>query len=810
MLVQRGRFDSPFFRSKFRVPAVPDHVVHRARLVDLLDDLAAYPVTAIVAPAGAGKTTLAADWVRHSGRPSAWLALDDTDRDPAQFWSAVVLAVDELAEAPGSVLVIDDVHRVDDQEAASRTALVEFVEHRPDWLHLLLLSRRRPPLPVDRLRANGALADIGFDALRFSDDEALAMLSGLCPDTAADELPPVADWAGGWAAALQLAALAVRSRRAALPESDRLVDSYVWHEVLRAERVELVSMLLSTAVVDRMNFGLAEALTARPDTGDLLLEAEERGLFVTSLDPGGWFELHGLVREMLLIELQRRWPERLREQHRRAARWFESSGDGATALEHWLTAGEPAEALRLLSAIAVSLVDGGRTASAERVLQRIPPEVSGADGAAQVRDAWCRLVVDAPDAADALAAVSAGADDEGRIGVLRALRAYTTCDWSTAVALGRSGSMADPIGRFGWSIVAHAIAASEGWSDTDPLVEEARAAVAGHSDRRLAHDTARAVGLALAGHPLDAVRVAAGVRPVVEAAEMATLRSVLDLAEALAARELGDRDGAETALRGLASAPCHPNMYVDVLAGLELAEALLADGDVAGAEALLAEVEQLGRYPARVARTGVLVALARQDLPAAERWAERVDDPFWGPISAARVSLAADRADDAAEAAHRAEARCVRHVVVRELVLARALVDVDRDAALKAVAGAAETAAEHGLLQMVASEGPVVLELVELTAWRVPDAWTARLRRALVPEVARPASAPQLVEELTDRERDVLRLLPSRLTLREVAGELFVSPNTLKFHLRIIYRKLGVNSRAEAVEKARELRLLAR
>ena len=85
-----------------------------------------------------------------------------------------------------------------------------------------------------------------------------------------------------------------------------------------------------------------------------------------------------------------------------------------------------------------------------------------------------------------------------------------------------------------------------------------------------------------------------------------------------------------------------------------------------------------------------------------------------------------------------------------------------------------------------------------------------RLRRALPPELAGQVAAPGCVEELTSRERDVMRLLPSRLTLREIAAELFVSQNTLKFHLRVIYRKLGVNSRAEAVETARRLRLLAR
>src|SRR5690349_2988757 len=134
-----ARTASPFFRSKFRVPTVPDHFVPRERLIELLDDLADYAVTAIVAPAGAGKTALASDWVRRGRRPSAWLALDEADRDPAQLWTALVAALGpiapgiatvvgatdldevgrvladdlELVDAPPSVLVIDDVHLLD-------------------------------------------------------------------------------------------------------------------------------------------------------------------------------------------------------------------------------------------------------------------------------------------------------------------------------------------------------------------------------------------------------------------------------------------------------------------------------------------------------------------------------------------------------------------------------------------------------------------------------------------------------------------------------------------------------------------------
>ncbi|HET6694770.1 MAG TPA: hypothetical protein VFG97_10725, partial [Pedococcus sp.] len=540
-MVQRGRFDSPFFRSKFRVPTAPRHLVRRTRLIELLDDLAAYPVTAVVAPAGAGKTALAADWLRHCERPSAWLALDDSDSDPAQFCVALISAVEslapgvadrartavhgpggplgalrvmtddlELTEGEDAVLVIDDVHHIDDSEL-TRSTLVTFVEHKPDWLHLLLLSRRRPALAVDRLRASGQLADLGFDVLRFSEPEDIELLAGLCPDSAPEELTTVAAWSGGWAAALQLAALAVRSKRAAhlatgedQPASpggsDRLVDSYLWHEVLGAERAELVELLLSTAVVDRMNYGLAEALTGRADAGDLLLEAEERGLFVSGFDSGGWFEVHSLVREVLLAELERRSPDRLRAQHARAARWLESMGDGMPAIEHWLDAGEPAEALRLLAGMSMSGFDVAGADAVDRILARIPPEVWGADAASRVEFAWCRLLVDRAGFLEALAGVEGALADRGdaqhaaQVDVLRALSDWLTGDWQGCIDHARSGlerlgeeAPADPVGRFGWSLVTHGVALDERWGGSGGVVE-GRAVVAPEAYTGLPHE----------------------------------------------------------------------------------------------------------------------------------------------------------------------------------------------------------------------------------------------------------------------------------------------------------------------------------
>jgi LuxR family maltose regulon positive regulatory protein len=148
--------------------------------------------------------------------------------------------------------------------------------------------------------------------------------------------------------------------------------------------------------------------------------------------------------------------------------------------------------------------------------------------------------------------------------------------------------------------------------------------------------------------------------------------------------------------------------------------------------------------------------------------------------------------------------RCPRHEVILALTRSRA-VD-DHEEALKNAEAAIELAAPNGLVQTVASEGAEVLELIEQASWRAPPPWMDRLRRVALTHCGgsqRRVRGPDVA--LTERERDVLRFLPSRLTLREIASELYVSVNTLKFHLKVIYRKLGVTSRAEAAEVARRM-----
>ena len=851
---------SPLLRAKLRPPVVPEHHVRRPRLLRLLDEALSAPLTLVVAPAGVGKTVLVSSWAAESTLPTAWLSLDEADRDGRQLWSGVIAALETLQPRCGDaaltllrrpgplasvvrqllddlesgadssrVLVIDDLHLVDDDDAAASLAL--FLQHLPTWLHVVLLSRREPILPVDRLQGRGQLGEVHFAELRFSHSEACEMLTRLVPALSEDQIDATATHAAGWAAGLQLAALAARSNRAHLPveapgaAGDLLIDDYVWREVLAAEDMELVEALLDVSVADLIDPGLARALTGREDADSLLARAEARGLFVARLGPEGWFAVHSLVRSALLAELRRRSPTRLVEQHARAAQWFEDAGEVLAALEHWLLADRGRDALRLLAINHAELYDSGRETTIQRTIVALPRELATADVESMLEFAWCHLLVDRRRFLELVDQATWWADrsppDEtlrARLTMLQSIAATVSGDWLEGKALAERamGNLGDtwwrdPLGRFGWNMVARTWALSECWNDTGDDVREADLALSRDPERRLTFEGTRALGEALAGRPADALRVAAGVRRAAEVTNMTILRTELALAEAVAHRELGDRERALPVLAALAAAPAETTLYCRILATLELAQARLDEGDVPAARRVFRQAEALietesfgpgGRN--WLARVGIQLAVFAGEIDDARRWSDQVDDPFWGGVSTARVHLAAGDRVDALAALEGVVPRCVRHGVVLALLRARAVADHEESA--KYTIAAVDLATVNGLLQTVASEGADAVELVERSAWRVPPPWLDRLRRAAAEGVSHSqGSRTELVEPLTAREREVLRLLASRLTVREIADELYLSVNTLKFHLKAIYRKLGVSSRAEAAEAARRM-----
>ena len=198
-VVSPGSAALPHVRSTLRPPGAAPHYLRRGRLLDLLMETSAAPLTLVVAPAGTGKSSLLAGWAAECPQPVAWLTLDERYRDAAHLWRSVIAALDTLTpgcgsralaalagagtvgeavgalldgldEAAGapSVLVIDDIHLVDDDPLAADT-LAMFLPRLPPWLRAVVGSRRDLALPLDRLRARGQVCEIRFPELRFTD-----------------------------------------------------------------------------------------------------------------------------------------------------------------------------------------------------------------------------------------------------------------------------------------------------------------------------------------------------------------------------------------------------------------------------------------------------------------------------------------------------------------------------------------------------------------------------------------------------------------------------------------------------------------
>src|SRR6266516_1859253 len=231
--------------TKLYVPGPRPGFVPRPRLADRLEEGLARGLGLVCAPAGAGQTVLLADWARRRGRPVAWLSLDAADNDPARFWRHAVAAlsqarpgVGELAgRVPGSpapsssegrmtalinklaaqpaedkaVLVLDDYHLIDSQPV--HEAVLFLLEHLPPGLRLVLASRSDPPLPLARLRACGQLAELRAAELRFTADEAAALLrEAIGADLPGATVAALTARTEGWAAGLQLADLSLRGQ----------------------------------------------------------------------------------------------------------------------------------------------------------------------------------------------------------------------------------------------------------------------------------------------------------------------------------------------------------------------------------------------------------------------------------------------------------------------------------------------------------------------------------------------------------------------------------------------------------------------
>jgi len=398
--------------TKLHIPRPRYDLVPRPRLADRLTEALAGELTLVCAPAGFGKTMLLAEWARRTGRPVAWLSLDAADNDPVRFWRHVAAAlggaregtarqltavlgrstppapeatvtalINELASVPDPlVLILDDYHLI--ESPAVHESVVSLLEHLPAGLRLAIASRADPPLPLPRLRARRELAELRADELRFTREEAAALLREAARAGLSEDLVTTLEArTEGWAVGLQLAGLSLRGRAdpaafvAGFSGSHRYVLDYLAEEVLDRQPEPVRAFLLETSVLDRLCGALCDAVTGQAG-GQQMLEAIERAnLFLIPLDEvRGWWRYHPLFADLLRVRVMQDRPGQLPGLHRAAAGWCEQHGLVDDAVRHALAAGDPEWAARLVEWHFGTALAWAEAATVIRWLAALPDE----------------------------------------------------------------------------------------------------------------------------------------------------------------------------------------------------------------------------------------------------------------------------------------------------------------------------------------------------------------------------------------------------------------------------------------------------
>jgi LuxR family maltose regulon positive regulatory protein len=733
----------------------PRHqTVRRERLHDALRRGNVLPLTLIVAPAGWGKSTLVADWLARDGVAAGWVSLDSGDDDPKRFWRYLLLAADQAGPAVGAaalrrldmagsdvlrdvlpgfinevaatstqlVLVLDDYHMVSSRQVHESVTIL--LDRCPPQLHLVIITRADPPLPVSRLRVRGQVAEVRAEHLRFSLAEAREFFDGRL-DAALPErdVHRLVTRTEGWAAGLQLAALRLRDRSdpsgfiERFTGADWHIVSYLCEEVLDIQAPRIREFLLVTSVLNRMCAPLCDALTRRADGEELISDIHRANLFLMPLDDERrWFRYHHLFGDLLRHELMLHDPAQPSVLHKRAAEWFAANGDVAEAIAHAIASGDFSLSGRLIAGHWRQPFNAGQPVTVRMWLDALPPEVVAADVSLSTARVWTALDLGRlEEAGAALDAAEASGRPDAHLTVLRALLMY------------KSGEVGGPERLLG------EIRLGAPGTD-DPFVATVHRLVQGISWMWLG-DFGRAMEL------------------LTEAARRA------------------EADGNRLAY--IYAQGCRALMAVD-RGDLALAETLVLDTESV-IEQTLSDLHFVAMFPRLAAAR---LAARRGEWTAAVRAAAAAVE--LGRRGAGRVELAAALLIAAA-----ASRTCPPPNPAR---------DHDELSAEPGPGGdpRAFLAEARGILRHCRDPGPVVA------------GWLADEQRAESVQ----ARHDGLIEPLTDRELTILRLLPAPTPQRELASALFVTSNTLRTHLRAIYRKLGAESRDDAVIKARERGLI--
>jgi LuxR family maltose regulon positive regulatory protein len=885
----------PLLTSKLAVPVLPNGLVIRRRLVEMLDAGVRGPLTVLSAPAGWGKTALLNACVRAGGpiQPVTWLTVEPEDEGD-RFWSYLHFALNtsgvtkgedhQAVPAPGFVphnvylaqlanalarlqapvvVVLDDFHELSDP--AVPDGLEFLLRHTAGRLRLVIATRVDPALPLHRWRLSGELTELRTRELAFTLTETAELLARHGVELPEGHLAALHAHTEGWPAGLRLAALAMRDH----PDPPRFVDlfsgdqhdiaEYLTGEVLADLPPDVRYALMCTSVLERVCGGLVDALAGRTDGARILADLERRNAFtvpITGHYP--WYRYHQLFGELLRAELGRRMPEQVPQLHRAAASWYADHDLPADALRHALAARDwrNATALVVKHWPALVLCRGN---GALRTLVPPPPPDDAARTDPELALAYAADGLDLGDlgAAEGYLRLADGhrsrltADRRDRFTLMTAAfqlaKAQLAGDSGNVlsfaarlIALAPPADLTAEKSREDASVWAIAFTARGGAHLNDgDLAAAADALGAGHA---AAEEAGLPCAQLLCAGKLALLRGLRGELRSADSSARAALAlppcagrcrliggAYAYLALALVRYEWDRLDDAERYLE-LAAGTGDPVAEPILTAGIAIARAgvLRARGELAaGYEVLVSARRDLGANASPFLREWLTATEA--DLRTYYGDTDTARDVLIPLLEGRRraspiVSVALARAylrDDEPGAAARvlpawAEDRSDGPALPLRLeagllaaVTSRLAGDDHRASAL--LERVLQLAEPEGFRRLFTRGGPQLRQLL-VDQLDAGTAYWSTVSEALKATTTPPAegSLPPatLVEPLSDRELTVLRYLQGALSNLEIASDLSLSVNTVKTHVRSIYRKLHAAHRREAVLKARQLRLL--
>jgi len=766
--------------------------------------------------------------------------------------TVVAALLNDLDAVPHQlVLVLDDYHVIEAVDVHEGMAFL--LDHLPPQVHVVITSRADPALPLPRLRARGELVEVRAADLRFTADEAETYFNDVMQlGLTAHDVASLEDRTEGWIAALQLAGLSMQGRDDIagfindFAGDDRYIVDYLLGEVLHNLPDDIRSFLLQTSILGRLNASLCDAVTERTGSQTTLETLERANLFLVALDDRRqWYRYHHLFADVLRARLLEEQPDVIAALHQRAGEWFERHDERLEAIAHFLEARAFVRAAELIELATPAMGQAREEVLLRSWYEALPPDVfidrpvlSVGFVGARMQTGEVEGVEAHLDAAEKALASSRPVfvDDASfralpaTIAMYRAALARLHGDvTATAVHARRSLELAGEEQTLQRGAAASLIGLAA-WAEGD-LDEAYRWFSEGMATLGRAGFHADVVGgmVTLADLRIAQGRLGAAMSLYEEGLRLATaaspvLRGAADMHVGIAEllRERNDLDGAArhlAAAHDLGDANGLPkNPYRRRVAAARLA---WARGELAVAADLLGEAARVYNTdfspevePPLAVRARVHIAMGELDDP--RRWTHErglsADDEAtyvgeYEHLTLARLFLAAGELDDAATVLDRALPSAEaggRAGRVIEIPMLQARLQYARGEAADARAtleDALERAEGEGYTRVFLDEGPALLALL-----RDSD----RGRRLLAsdrPVAVAPAAQSGLVEPLSDRELDVLRLLRTELSGPEIANELVVSLNTVRTHTKNIYTKLGVNSRRAAVNRADELGL---